>query len=949
MELRLLGPVELRVAGRPVHAGGARQRSVLAALAVDVGGAVPAETLIDRVWGQAPPPRARHALHVYIARLRGLLQQAPAGTGPTRVVHRAGGYLLDVSAECVDLHRFRRLADQARDRGCRDPRRVELLWRALELWHGPPLAELPGEWAARIRQGCQQEYLDAVLGWAQACLRVGDPGAVLPRLADLTGEHPMVESLAAAYMRALYAAGRPADALAHFRTLQRVLAEELGADPGPELRELHRQVLTADPALARPVAPPPLPGRAPVPRHLPAPPPGFTGRTRELAELDRLPGSARVAVAVITGMAGVGKTALALHWAHGAADRFPDGQLYVNLHGFDPGGTPTEPAAAVRGLLDGLGVPPQRIPAAPDAQAAQYRSLLAGRRLLVVLDNAREADQVRPLLPGAPGCLAVVTSRSRLTGLVATEGAHPLVLDLLSPMEARELLANRLGSGRMAAEPDAVEEIITRCARLPLALAITAARAATHPDLALSALVADMRTARGGLDAFDTGDALADVRAVFSCSYQRIGNGTARLFRLLGLHPGPDVSQPAAASLAGVPPGLVRPMLAELTRAHLLTEPAAGRYAFHDLLRAYAFELTSTCDAGDERAAARQRMLDHYLHTAYTAARVLHPLRQRFVPEGPRPGITPEELTGDQQALAWLTTEHRVLLAVVRLAAATGHDRHTYQLAWCLTDFLDWRGHWRDWADTQEVAIQAARRLGDPVAQALAHRGMAGAHFRRGDYDSAYRHLRRALGLLDPPVAPAERAEVHVNLASVCARQGRHEEALGHARQALALYRAVGNRVGEGDALHAIGWTYALLGDHRQALSYGRQSLTNAQELGNQEGEAATWDSLGQAHQSLGDHAQAIVCYQHALELCRALGNRYYEASGLVHLGDVHHAAGDLPAARRLWQKALEILDELGHPDADQVRDKLRRPADPKVNASGRRGQSGERSGHPGG
>jgi DNA-binding SARP family transcriptional activator/tetratricopeptide (TPR) repeat protein len=918
MEFRLLGPVELWVAGRSVPLGGPRQRSVVAALAVDAGGSVPAETLIDRVWGQAPPARARHALHVYIARLRGLLSQQSEPASPAGVVHQAGGYLLAVAPECVDLHQFRRIVDQARDPGCLDPGRVALLRRALDLWRGPPLAELPGEWAVRVRQGWQQRYLDAVLGWAHACLRLGDPQAVITRLTDLTAEHPMVESLAAAYMRALYAAGRPSDALAHFLTVQRVLAEELGTDPGPELRRLHRQVLTADPGLAPPAA---NPVRSPVPRHLPAPPPRFAGRTRELAELDYLHGSSRAVITVISGMAGVGKSALALHWAHRVAGRFPGGQLYVNLRGFDPGGTPTQPAAAIRGFLDGLGVPPERIPADPDAQAALYRSLLADQRVLVVLDNVRDADQVRPLLPGSPGCLAVATSRSQLTGLVATDGAHPLILDLLSPGEARELLADRLGRDRVAAEPDAVAEIITRCGRLPLALAITAARAATHPHLALSALAADLGSARGGLDALDTGDPVADVRAVFSWSYQRLGADAARLFRLLGRHPGPDLSEPAAASLAGVPQRLVRPLLVELTRAHLLTEHAAGRYTLHDLLRAYASELTSSRDRDDDRDAALHRLLDHYLHTAYRAARVRHPLRWRFVPEGPGPGVAPEELTDEKQALAWLTSEHRVLLAAVRLAASTGHDRHACQLAWCLTDFLDWRGHWHDWAATQEVAIQAASRLGDPAAQALAHRGMAGAHFRRGDYDSAYRHLRRVISL---PLAPADRAEVHVNLASVCARQGRHDQALDHARQALALHRAAGDRVGEGDALHAIGWAYALLGDYRRALRYGRQSLANAQELGNREGEAATWDSLGQAYQSLGDYPQAVGCYQHALELCRALSNRYYEASGLVHLGDAQAAAGDLAAARRVWRQALELLDELGHPEADQVRDKLR-------------------------
>jgi len=933
MELRLLGPVELRVAGRMVHPGGARQRLVLAALAVDAGGPVPVETLIDRVWGQAPPPQARHALQVYIARLRRLLQPASGHPGPEpRLAYRAGGYTVEIDPERVDLHRLRRLAGQAREPGCPDPRRVALLGRAAELWRGPPLAGLPGEWPARLRHGWQLEYLEVVLGWAGACLRSGDPAAVLARLAELTGEHPMVESLAAAYLRALVAAGRPADALAHYRALQQTLSEELGTDPSAELRVLHRQILTADPAVTGPAVTGPVPaagsaaGAEPVPRCLPAPPPRFAGRTRELARLDRLRDRSGGQVIVVTGMAGVGKTALALHWAHRVAGQFPDGQLYADLRGFDPAGTPIEPAAAVRSFLAELGVPPHRMPAEPDGQAARYRSLLAGRRVLVVLDNARDAAQVRPLLPGAAGCLVLVTSRSQLTGLVATDGAGPVPLSPLPPPEARELLVGRLGATRVGAEPEPVAEIIARCGRLPLALAITAARAAARPQLALSALAADLTDARDRLDALDTGDPAADVRAVFSWSYQRLGGGAARLFRLFGEQPGPELGEPAAASLVGVPQPAVRRWLAELTRAHLLTEPTPRRYALHDLLRVYATELAGSRDSGPERAAARHRLLDHYLHTGYAAARLRQPLRQRFVPDPPRPGVTPVALAGPEQALAWFTAEHPGLLAAVRLAAATGHHRHAHQLAWCLTDFLDWRGHWQDWAAVQELAIGAARRAGDPAAEALAHRGMAGACFRRGDYAAAYRHLQRALDLLDRADAATDRAEVHINLASVCGRQGRPAVALGHAQRALVEYRAAGSRVGEADALHSIGSAYAALGDHHRAIRYAHRSLATARELGNRESEAATWDSLGQAYHGLGEHRQAIDCFERALALCRALGNRYYEAHGLVHLGDTQDAAGDPGAARRSWQLALGVLDELGHPEADQVRGKLLRP-----------------------
>src|SRR5262249_40894759 len=457
-----------------------------------------------------------------------------------------------------------------------------------------------------------------------------------------------------------------------------------------------------------------------VPRQLPKAPVAFTGRVRELDRLNEAltavldpaePADERVGVVVISaiaGTAGVGKTALAVHWAHQVADRFPDGQLYVNLRGFDQVGAVMGYAEAGRGFRDALGVPVAGIPVGVDAQAALYRSVLAGRRMLVVLDNARDPGQVRPLLPAAPGCLVLVTSRNQLCGLVAADGARLLTLDLLTRAEARTLLARRLGPDRTAAEPDAVEEIITRCARLPLALAVVAARAATHPRFPLHALTADLRGVHDRLDALDGGDLATDVRAVFSWSYQALGGGAARLFRLLGLHPGPDISTPApvtpppaAASLAARPAPGARALLAELARANLVVEHAPGRHTSHDLLRVYASQLAQTIDSDGERRAATGRMLDHYLHTAYAADRMLYPARDPIMLAPLRPGVTPEQPADHQQALAWFTAEHPALLAAVEYAGATGWDTHTWQLAWTLWTFLHWQGHWHDQVPVQ--------------------------------------------------------------------------------------------------------------------------------------------------------------------------------------------------------------------------------------------------------
>jgi tetratricopeptide (TPR) repeat protein len=631
-----------------------------------------------------------------------------------------------------------------------------------------------------------------------------------------------------------------------------------------------------------------------------------------------------VVITAIGGTAGIGKTALVVHWAHRVADRFPDGQLYVNLRGYDPGGQVMDPAEAVRRFLDALGVPPERIPADLDAQAALYRSHLSGRRMLIVLDNARDTAQVRPLLPGASTCLVLVTSRNQLAGLVAADGAHPITLDVLTPGEARELLARRLGATRVAAEPEAVEEIITCCVRLPLALAIVAARASAQPHVPLHFLAGELRDTGGRLTALSTtDDPYTDVRAVFSWSYHALSPDAARLFRLLGLHPGPDLAVPAAASLARLPASGVRPLLAELTRASLLAEHVPGRYTFHDLLRAYATDLTHSIDPDQPRRAATHRMLDHYLHTAYTADRLLDPARDPITLTPPQPGVTPEHPADYQQALAWFTAEHAVLLAAVDHAAATGFDAHTWQLAWTLVTFLYRRGHWHDWAAAGRVAVAAAGRLADPTAQAHAHRNLANAYTRLGRFDDAHAQLRHALDLYHQAGDQVGQAHTHFNLSRLWERQGRPAQALDHARQALDLYRATGHQNGQADALNAVGWYHVLLGEHRQALTYCQQALTLHQELGDRYGQAATWDSLGYAHHHLSHHTPAITCYQRALGLYRDLGDRYNEATILTHLGDTHHAAGNPTAARDAWQQALTILDELDHPDAEQVRAKL--------------------------
>ena len=671
-----------------------------------------------------------------------------------------------------------------------------------------------------------------------------------------------------------------------------------------------------------------LAGRAVVPRQLPAPVRHFTGRRAELRLLTGLLDRAGAApgpvlITAIDGMAGVGKTALAVHWAHQVADRFPDGQLYVNLRGFHPSGEPMSSAVAIRGLLDALQVPAEQIPAGPDAQAGLYRSLLSGRRMLVVLDNARDAGQVRPLLPGSSGCLAVVTSRSQLAGLAAAEGARQLTLDLLTEAEARELLARRLGVARLDVEPGAAAELIGLCARLPLALVIASAR----PCFSLSALVAELRDARGRLDVLDTRDPAACVRAAFSWSYQELTNPAAAMFRLLGLHPGPDISARAAASLTGTSPSQARQQLGELIYANLITEHSPGRYAMHDLFRAYAIEQATATDDDQARAAAVGRALDHYLHTAHAAAVLMQPHRNPPTLGPAQPGVTPERLADHRQALAWFESEHHVLLAAAALAADTGLDVQAWQLPWAMASYLDWRGHWREWIAVQRTALAAATHLGDTTAQAAAHRGVAAASARLGDHNQARAHLTECLSLYRQLGDRAGEARVHQDLVWGDEEQGRHADALGHAEQALALFRALADRAGQANTLNSVGWCHAMLGNHQQARTFCQQALGLFCELGNRYGEAHTWASLGYVEHQLGQLTEADDCYHHALSMFLDLGDRFYQAAILRHLGDTHHAARDQDKAQDAWRRALAILDDLQHPDADQVRAKLGHPA----------------------
>ncbi|MFD1323054.1 AfsR/SARP family transcriptional regulator [Micromonospora sonneratiae] len=935
MRWRLLGPIEVTAGGRVLGIRRPQQRAVLALLLLNANRLVPAQQLVDALWADEPPASARTQVQVCVSQIRAALRGTELADA---LVSHAGGYRLAVGDGDLDLAEFTRAVGQARvasDAGQLSTA-ADLLRAGLALWRGPALAGAAAAFVEAAAAGLAEQHLAAHQQLAAVELALGHSDVVIRTLEPLVAEHPLREQLVAQYMLALAGVGQQARALRLYTETRGRLIEELGVEPGAELAGAHLKVLRNEliEAPAAETVSDAAPAPAAVPAQLPTNVAGFTGREATLRELDLLVpadghdgqhGTA-VVISAIGGTAGVGKTALAVHWAHRVAHRFPDGQLYVNLRGFDIDDRLVTPGEALRGFLEALHVPAQRIPADVSGQAALYRTLLAGRRMLVLLDNAHDPEQVRPLLPGASGCLVVVTSRNRLTGLVAAEGARPLTLDLLSTTESRELLARRLGRGRVAAQRPAVDEIVERCARLPLALAVVAARAATQPDFPLATLAAELADAQGGrLAALDAGDPATDVRAVFSWSYRALDDAAARLFRLLGLHPGPDLAVAAAASLAGVPPSRVRPLLAALTRAHLLTEHLPGRYNQHDLLRSYAAELCEEVDDEPERQAARHRLLDHYLHVSQAADQLLDPYRlaHPITVSEAQPGAATDGPTGYSRALDWFAVEQDVLLAAVEQAARSGFDGHAWQLAAALVTYLDRRGHWHDLAAVQRTALDAAQRRADPLGQAQAHRGIAIACTWLGRLQDAYRHYQRDLDLYRESGDRLGEAHTHIGLSWVLSRQGQPQEAIDQTRQALDLYRAIDYQVGQAKALNNLGWFLARVGEHQSALDSCQQALMLHGETGDRHGAALTWDSLGYVHHELGQHEQATHCYLKALDLHRSLGDRYSEAEVLANLGDTQWAADDVDAAQLTWHEALAIFDELGHPDAAQLRLKV--------------------------
>jgi len=902
LRLRLLGAVEAHAGAAPLVLGPRKQRLVLAVLALEANKAVSIDRLVDLAWPVSPPRTAGHAIQVCVSGLRGVF----AGHDGIEIRTQGPSYLLATDPMRIDAHRFRSLLAQAAEADD-DPGRIALLGRALKLWAGAPLHGVAApEVCERLGAGLAESRLTAVEDRIDARLRLGQHRELIDELTGLVAAEPQRERPAAQLMLALYRSGRAADALGVARTTRHMLADQLGLDPGLPLQRLELAIMRQDPAMLWPE-----PARAvTAPAQLPAQVAGFAGRDEQLAELDALLAEgAGATIVTIGGTAGAGKTALAVQWAQRRRDRFPGGQLYLNLGGYS-GGSPVHPAQALATFLRALGVPAEQVPVDVTEAGALYRTLVSDRRLLVVLDNAASPDQIRPLLPGGARCVTLVTSRDRLAGLIARDGACPLTLGELTP-EGAEALLNGLLGARATDHPAATAELARLCGRLPLALRIAAAHLVCRPRRPVADLVEELTAGNRLAMLAVPGDEQSAVRAAFDLSYAALKPEASRLFRLAGLVPVAEVTLPAAAALADLDPTRARTLLSELADAHLIEELTPGRYAWHDLLHLYAAELADVEDTPAERAAAMLRLYEFYLRTAGAAAKLLYPQMQRLPePAGGRPGLT---FGGSAAALAWLDAERPTMVALVRHGGqAAPLRRHTWLLADTLRGYFWTRRYADDWLTTAAGGLAAATAADDPHGRAAAHLSLAQAYRSLSRHEAAVEHFAQAR--IDAGLAGWRQGEAAAlgSLANLYRDQGRLTDAAEHHRQALAIYRDTGGRGGEAVSLGNLGNVLIESGSLAEGIARLTEGMALYHELGSVNGQAMMHNSLGYAHLGAGRIDAALAAFDRALVLHREAGSREGEADTMVNMGEANREAGAYPEATGLARSGLDLAVDVG-------------------------------------
>jgi DNA-binding SARP family transcriptional activator len=920
MLLRVLGPLEVRVGDGWTAVPAPKWRALLAALLAEPNRVVTTGDLISELWGSSAPAGARKLVSGYVLQLRRLIAD-PAGH---RLVTQAPGYRLAVVREDIDAACFEDLLAAGR-RALHDEdaaQASDLLTRALALWRGPALADVPrGPKAAAEADRLDELYLAAVELRIDASMRSGRTAGLVAELRALTAKHPLREQLWYRLMLVLEDSGRTAEALAAYSRAQAVIGTELGADPGPDLRQLHLRLLRGGPPDGgRSTARPPIlatsqPTRPVVPQQLPAPVRNFTGRTRELAALTklmdqsggRIPDGA--AVCAISGPPGVGKTALALRWAQQATGRFPDGQLYVNLRGYDED-DPVSAPHVLSVFLRGLGVDSRDIAADGQERAAQYRTVLAGRRALVVLDNARDAEQARPLLPGTSGCFVIVTSRDMLSGLVARNGAERMQLGALPVEDALALLRALLGA-RVDAEPEAAAALADLCCCLPLALRVAAERASARAAVPLASLVDELTDERQRLDLLDAGsDGGTAVRSVFSWSYRHLESAVARAFRLVGLHPGPDLEPYAAATLTGSTPRQARRLLADLARTHLIHETGPNRFGMYDLFRAYARELAGTED-GPAGHDALTGLLDYYLGTSAAAMDVLYPAETSRRPCMPRSAGLVAPVADAAAAQQWLDAERANLIAAAGHAADHGWPAHATLLSATLDRYFSFGYHLAEATSLHGHALRAARASGDCSAEAaaLSHLGVVEAM--RNGFSQAADYARQASVLFEATGNRAGLARALHRLALMERRVGQLQRSLEHATRCLMLCRQDDDRLGQARALQNLGTTKRVQGRFASAARDQRRALALFEELADRLGQSVTVRELGVIELRLGRLGPAADHLRQAQALCRETSNPNGQAAALSLLGLVQLRQGHHEQAVTCQQRALAAYRDM--------------------------------------
>ncbi|WP_052433325.1 AfsR/SARP family transcriptional regulator [Streptacidiphilus carbonis] len=935
MRVRLLGPVEFfsgEGAAMPIAAP--KRRAVLAVLALELNRVVPVERVVELVWDGDPPPRARTALQGHVSALRRLLAEgdprADGGAPGLALVTRHPGYVLLGDRQDVDLHAFHALCAQAADAD--DRIAVKLLGQALDLWQGAPLADLT---STSLRDGIAvrlvRARLSALEGWAERSVRLGRGPETLAALEAAVREQPFREPLVRLLLLALHQADRQAEAIELFHRTRELLADELGIDPGPPLRAAYESVLRAGPPArgSRPDPDPPAPpgGRHPAGRHLrpaqlPSEGAGFIGRSVELGALDKACGAdGRTApgLALVAGPAGVGKTALALRWAHRHAAGFADGQLFADLRGFSAA-PPVSAGAVLSGFLRALGIRDADMPNAPDDRAALYRGLLAERRVLVVLDNVRSVADVLPLLPSGPGSAAVVTSRTLLGGLVVRQGAAVVRLEVLPADESRELLAAAVGGDRVAAEVEATRELARLCDGLPLALRVAGARLATHPGWTVADLVEQLSDEQARLASLTTDDADLGVEAALHLSYLALPEAAAELFRLLGLHPGPDVDRWTAAALADRPPADTRRALLALASAHLLQETTPGRFARHDLVRLYTVQLAERSLGAAEREAATGRLLDYYLDATAAAAEPVSSQKHLLyrTDAGPVAGIPPVSASVAASAL-WFRTEAAAMRALVDAFAEGPRADRAWRLACNTMPLYFGTEHVDDWVAASLAGLRAAEADGDLSGRSRMHADVGMALDERGEHGPAMCHLQRSVRLARESGSRETHYLALFRLGIGYLGTGALEQARETMEAGLLEADELGDPASRAQTLNNLGHVLNLLGRHREALDCAARARSLTAASPSSHTHLASLATCAEAQQALGRTEEAIGLAREALRNSREYGNPVYEAQALHLIGQFQRDLGRPAEAAQALRQSLDILAPLGRPEADAV------------------------------